>query len=96
MDRLKADGKTTGTIVMINGAPTDNNATLFKGSALGHRRQRLRRWAPSTTRRTGARTRRRARWSQALTAAARTGFVGVFAADDGTAGGAISSMKGGG
>ena len=28
-DKLKADGKGSGTIVMINGSPTDNNATLF-------------------------------------------------------------------
>src|SRR6185436_2956351 len=28
--KLKQDGKATGPIVMINGAPTDNNAKLFK------------------------------------------------------------------
>ena len=33
VDKLKADGKTSGTIVMINGAPTDNNAKLFKQGA---------------------------------------------------------------
>ena len=29
VDKLKADGKTSGNIVMINGSPTDNNAKLF-------------------------------------------------------------------
>ncbi|HEV8165526.1 MAG TPA: substrate-binding domain-containing protein, partial [Actinomycetota bacterium] len=32
--KLKADGHGSGTIVMINGAPTDNNAKLFKQGAL--------------------------------------------------------------
>src|SRR2546423_11552490 len=32
-DKLKADGNGAGTIVMINGSPTDNNATLFKQGA---------------------------------------------------------------
>ena len=35
LDKLKADGKQDGTIVMINGAPTDNNAKLFKSGAHG-------------------------------------------------------------
>ena len=34
-DKLKQDGKATGPIVMINGAPTDNNAKLFKQGATG-------------------------------------------------------------
>ncbi len=33
--KLKQDGKATGPIVMINGAPTDNNAKLFKQGATG-------------------------------------------------------------
>ena len=33
VDKLKADGNGGGTIVMINGAPTDNNAKLFKEGA---------------------------------------------------------------
>src|SRR5262249_46259589 len=32
VDKLKADGK-SGSIVMINGSPTDNNAKLFKQGA---------------------------------------------------------------
>ena len=33
VDKLKADGDGSGTIVMINGSPTDNNAKLFKKGA---------------------------------------------------------------
>jgi D-xylose transport system substrate-binding protein len=32
--KLESEGKGSGTIVMINGAPTDNNAKLFKQGAL--------------------------------------------------------------
>ena len=32
--KLKADGQGSGTVVMINGAPTDNTAKLFKQGAL--------------------------------------------------------------
>jgi D-xylose transport system substrate-binding protein len=30
VEKLKKDGKTSGNLIMINGSPTDNNATLFK------------------------------------------------------------------
>lgn len=30
VDCMKANGKTTGPVVLLNGSPTDNNATLFK------------------------------------------------------------------
>jgi D-xylose transport system substrate-binding protein len=30
VDCLKADGKTSGGVIELNGSPTDNNATLFK------------------------------------------------------------------
>ncbi|WP_037584869.1 substrate-binding domain-containing protein, partial [Stigmatella aurantiaca] len=33
VDKLKADGKDKGTIVVINGSPTDNNAKLYKNGA---------------------------------------------------------------
>ena len=32
-DKLKADGKADGTIVVINGSPTDSNAGMFKAGA---------------------------------------------------------------
>ena len=33
LGRMEEDGNADGTIVMINGSPTDNNATLFKAGA---------------------------------------------------------------
>ena len=42
--KLAADGESSGNLVMINGAPTDNNAKLFKQGAMeSPGRQRLQR-----------------------------------------------------
>jgi D-xylose transport system substrate-binding protein len=96
VDDLKKNNKGTGTIVMINGAPTDNNATLFKkgahsvidssGLKVGAEYDTPD-WSPDKA---------QSEMDQALTKLGKDGFVGVYAANDGTAGGAISSMKGGG
>lgn len=93
VDKLEADGDGDGTIVMINGAPTDNNATLFKRGAhsvidksdltIG-REYDTPDWSPDRAQR---------QMEQAITGLGRNGFVGVYAANDGTAGGAIAAMK---
>lgn len=91
-DKLKEDGK-SGSIVMINGAPTDNNAKLFKegahsvidGSGLKVAKEYdTPDWSPDKA---------QSEMEQAITALGKTGFVGVYAANDGTAGGAIAAMK---
>jgi D-xylose transport system substrate-binding protein len=77
---LKKNGKANGPIVMINGAPTDNNAKLFKSGAT------------TVLTSSGVKIGKQydtPDWSQ-------TGFIGVLAANDGTAGGAIAAMKGAG
>ena len=94
VDKLKADGKPNGPIVMINGAPTDNNAKLFKQGAhevLDSQRRQDRRkeydtpdWSPDKAQK---------EMDQAITALGKNGFDGVYAANDGTAGGAIAAMK---
>jgi D-xylose transport system substrate-binding protein len=93
VDKLKADGK-SGSIVMINGAPTDNNAKLFKQGAHGvidssgfkvAKEYDTPDWSPDKA---------QTEMEQAITAVGKTGFVGVYAANDGTAGGAIAAMKG--
>jgi len=93
VDKLESDGNGDGTIVMINGAPTDNNATLFKQGAhsvLDESDLEIGReydtpdWSPD---------RAQQEMEQAITALGRDGFVGVYAANDGTAGGAIAAMK---
>ena len=92
-DKLTEDGNADGTIVMINGSPTDNNATLFKqgahsvfdGSTLTIGAEYdTPDWSPD---------RAQTEMDQAITKLGNNGFVGVYAANDGTAGGAIAAMK---
>ena len=93
--KLEDDGA-SGDIVMINGAPTDNNATLFKkgahsvidGSSFKVAKEYdTPDWSPDKAQQ---------EMEQAITALGKGGFVGVYAANDGTAGGAIAAMKGNG
>jgi D-xylose transport system substrate-binding protein len=95
VDKLKKDGK-SGSIVMINGAPTDNNAKLFKQGAHSvidgsgfkvAKEYDTPDWTPAKA---------QTEMDQAISALGKNGFVGVYAANDGTAGGAIASMKGAG
>jgi D-xylose transport system substrate-binding protein len=93
--KLKDDGA-KGSIIMINGAPTDNNAKLFKEGAhsvidgSGYKVAKeydTPDWSPDKAQQ---------EMEQAITAVGKDGFVGVYAANDGTAGGAIAAMKGNG
>jgi D-xylose transport system substrate-binding protein len=79
-------------IVMINGSPTDNNATLFKKGAhtvlddkveIG-REYDTPDWSPDKA---------QDEMEQAITALGKGEIDGVLAANDGTAGGAIAAMK---
>jgi len=90
--RLRADGS-SGSIVMINGAPTDPNAAQFKAGAhsvidsSGYRVAKeydTPEWSPDQA---------QTEMDQAIAALGKTGFVGVYAANDGTSGGAIAAMK---
>jgi D-xylose transport system substrate-binding protein len=93
VDKLKKDGKTSGNLIMINGAPTDNNAKLFKKGAhsvLDKSPYKIAKeydtpnWAPDEAQN---------EMQQAITSVGKNAFVGVYAANDGTAGGAIAAMK---
>jgi D-xylose transport system substrate-binding protein len=95
VSKLKADGK-SGSIIMINGAPTDNNAKLFKQGAhsvLDKSGFKIAKeydtpdWTPAKA---------QTEMEQAISAVGKNGFVGVYAANDGTGGGAIAAMKGAG
>jgi D-xylose transport system substrate-binding protein len=95
VSKLDEDGA-KGDIVMINGAPTDNNAKLFKegahsvidGSSFKVAKEYdTPDWSPDKAQQ---------EMEQAITAVGKGGFVGVYAANDGTAGGAIAAMKGNG
>jgi D-xylose transport system substrate-binding protein len=92
-EKLADDGVSSGDLVMINGAPTDNNATLFKEGAhavldesdyaIGAEYDTPD-WSPAEAQQ---------EMEQAITRLGEDGFVGVYAANDGTAGGAIAAMK---
>lgn len=95
LDKLTADGNAGKTIVMINGSPTDNNATLFKKGAHSILDGKVEigaeydtpDWSPDKA---------QTEMDQAITKLGKDGFVGVLAANDGTGGGAIAAMKGAG
>ncbi|HEX7245408.1 MAG TPA: substrate-binding domain-containing protein [Solirubrobacterales bacterium] len=95
-EKLKEEGSPSGPIVMINGAPTDPNAAQFKGGAhkvFGKEGVTIAKeydtpeWSPDQAQN---------EMEQAITALGKNGFAAVYAANDGTAGGAIAAMKGAG
>jgi D-xylose transport system substrate-binding protein len=92
VDKLKKDGS-KGSIVMINGAPTDSNAALFKKGAHSvldtsgfkvAKEYDTPDWSPDKA---------QSEMEQAITALGKNGFVGVYAANDGNAGGVVAAMK---
>lgn len=95
LDAMKEDGKTSGDIVMINGAPTDANAADFKKGAHSvidksdytvAAEYDTPDWSPDKAQ----------SWMEGQLSKVKGDLVGVYAANDGTAGGAIAALKGGG
>jgi D-xylose transport system substrate-binding protein len=91
--KLAEEKSPEGPIVQINGAPTDNNAKLFnQGSTEIFDQEGVQiakeydtpDWSPDEA---------QLEMEQAITAEGENGFAGVYAANDGTAGGAIAAMK---
>ena len=80
----------------INGDPKDNNAALFKEGSNASSTTPASRSPRSPTRPTGWPRTRSARWSRRSRRVGKDGFAGVYAANDGTAGGAIAALKGAG
>jgi len=96
VDALTALGRTTPHIVMINGSPTDNNASQFKhgahsifdplvaaGKLFVDKEYDTPDWSPNQAQN---------EMQQALTALGNK-VDGVYAANDGTGGGAVAAMK---
>ena len=92
-EKLDEDGNPEGPIVKINGDPKDNNATLFsQGSTEAFEEAGVEiaqeydtpDWLPENAQR---------EMEQAITAVGKEEIKGVYAANDGTAGGAIAAMK---
>jgi D-xylose transport system substrate-binding protein len=95
VEAMKAAGNESGDIVMINGSPTDNNAGQFKEGAhnvLDDSGYNVAaefdtpEWKPENAQ----------NWMDQQLTALGDDLVGVYAANDGTAGGAIAAMKGAG
>ena len=91
--QLGGDAAKGKTIVMINGSPTDSNAALFKKGAhsvLDNSGVKIGKeydtpdWSPDQAQK---------EMDQAITALGKSNIDGVYAANDGTAGGAIAAMK---
>ena len=84
-----------GNVVMIDGSPTDPNAADFKAGAHSVLDGKVNigkeydtpDWSPDQA---------QTEMEQAITALNKDTIIGVYAANDGTAGGAIAAMKGGG
>ncbi|MEZ5077833.1 MAG: sugar ABC transporter substrate-binding protein [Solirubrobacterales bacterium] len=94
--KLGEEGSPEGPIVMINGSPTDPNAGQFKAGATKvfeaegvkiAKEYDTPDWSPDQAQN---------EMEQAITALGKNGFAAVYAANDGTAGGAIAAMKGAG
>ena len=92
-EKLKQEGSPSGPIVMINGSPTDPNAAQFKAGAQKvfeaegvnvAKEYDTPDWSPDQAQN---------EMEQAITALGKNGFAAVYAANDGTAGGAIAAMK---
>jgi D-xylose transport system substrate-binding protein len=95
VDKLKADGK-KGSIIMINGDPADNNAKLFKQGAHSVLDSSGFKIAKEYDTPGWTAAKAQSEVDQAISAVGKNGFVGVYAANDTTGGGAIAAMKGAG
>jgi D-xylose transport system substrate-binding protein len=94
LDALKRAGKSSPSVVMINGAPTDSNAAPYKKGAhsvLDAAGVKVAKefdtpdWSPDKAQR---------EMEQAITSVGKAGFDGVYVANDGMASGAIAALKG--
>ena len=92
LEKLTSAGNAQPKITMINGSPTDNNATLFKNGAHSVfdgkvtivKEDAAANWKPEEAQQL---------MEQFIAAVGPTGFDAAYQANDGTAGGAIAAMK---
>jgi len=92
LDKLTKDGVANPKITMINGSPTDNNASLFKkgahsvfdGKVTIVKEDAAANWKPEEAQQL---------MDQFIAAVHADGFDAAYQANDGTAGGAIAAMK---
>ncbi len=91
--KMGEDESKTGPITMINGAPTDSNAALFKKGATGVFKSEGVKIGKSYDTPDWSPDKAQQEMEQAITGLGDDGFKAVYAANDGTAGGAIAAMK---
>jgi D-xylose transport system substrate-binding protein len=91
--KLKEEGSASGPIVMINGSPTDPNAGQFKEGATKVFEKEGVKAAKSYDTPDWSPDKAQSEMEQAITALGKNGFAATYAANDGTAGGAIAAMK---
>lgn len=92
LKKLQAGGVAKPKITMINGSPTDNNASMFKAGAHSVfdgkvqivKEDAAANWKPEEAQQL---------MEQFIAAVGKNGFDGAYQANDGTAGGAIAAMK---
>jgi len=92
LDKLTKDGVANPKITMINGSPTDNNATLFKqgahsvfdGKVTVVKEDAAANWKPEEAQQL---------MEQFIAKIGKDGFDAAYQANDGTSGGAIAAMK---
>src|SRR5215210_1916808 len=96
LEALKGAGKSSPSVAMINGSPTDSNSAPYKKGAhsiLDPAGVKVVKefdtpdWSPDKAQR---------EMEQTITSAGKSGFDGVYVANDGMAGGAIAALKGAG
>ncbi|GAA1826696.1 sugar ABC transporter substrate-binding protein [Luedemannella flava] len=93
LDALSKDGDPKrGQIVMINGSPTDPNAADFKAGAHSVLDGKVNIGAEYDTP-DWSNDKAQQEMEQAITKLGKDKIIGVYAANDGTAGGAIAAMK---
>jgi len=94
LDALKSAGKTSPSVVMINGSPTDSNAAPYKKGAhsvLDPAGVKIAKeydtpdWSPDKA---------QTEMEQAITSVGKNGFDGVYVANDGMASGVIAALRG--
>src|SRR5689334_15450888 len=90
---LKAAGKSNPRIVMINGSPTDSNSAPYKKGAEDVYKQAGAKIVKSYDTPDWSPDKAQQEMEQTITALGKTGFDGVYVANDGMAGGAIAAMK---
>jgi D-xylose transport system substrate-binding protein len=95
--KLKEDGSASGPIVMINGDPADSNAALFKEGAHNGFESASVQIAKEYDTPEWSATKAQDEMQQAITSlGGKSGFEGVYGANDEMGGGAIAAMKGAG